>query len=632
MPERARARRAAAVLLAVIAVDRCAAADPALPPVIVTGSQLPRSESTASQSVVVLSEREVRDRAAATMPELLRNSAALHVDQPGIGGFASLYLRGADPSHTLILIDGVKVSDPTNARGGGIDLSSIDPRTIARVEILHGASSAIYGADAMAGVVNLITRRPQQSGARVGGGIGGVGYRSAFASGDMRSNSIGVRAEAAATNDGGGGESGFVRLRSGAIRVDAGEPNERRFSASVRMQHSTAAAFPEDSGGPVLAVRRQLDRRETEGIVAALDGETPTAWGALRLYSNLFSQDTDLDTPGVAPGARDPFGLPRTVSASRYRRWSVGATTVVGTGEEPPLLIGVQYEKEQGEVTSTLFFGPFAAPANFSKQRDTRSAFAEGRVRLGGLLTAQLGGRVDDVEGHGTHATVNAGAVYRVPRFGQRLALSYGTGFKPPSFFALGHPIVGNPQLKPEESRTVEASVASDAVAARLAYRLAIFRSKYENLVDFDPGPPPSLVNRSGVGIKGYDASASLRAANTVTLKAGVTTLVFDLPDGAPPLRSRPRHRATASAAYAPTAQVSAGLYASWVDRAFDSSIPTGGMYLSPYAVVDASIAYAIRGARVVIAVDNVLDKDYRQFIGFPARGRRARLELALEL
>ncbi len=604
-----------------------------LPEVVVTGSELPASETPVSQSAIVIPEAEIKNRAPVSLPDLLRSRATVYVDQPGApGGFSALYLRGADPSHTVIMIDGVKVSDPTNPRGGGIDLSLIDPHTIDRVEILPGASSAIYGADAIAGVVNIITRVPGKTGLRANLGAGGEGYRSGFVGGDVRSDVLAFHAEAAASNDGHTSDTSFNRLRSAAVSLQAGDETDRYLVAALRSQHHEAGSFPEDSGGPVFAVRRELERRETDGIIASLKGGTRTPLGSLRIYSNTFSQDADTRSPGVAPGLRDPFGLPASRSAANYRRWTVGAISVFGSGPEAPALVGIEYQKEQGEVDSMLFFGPFALPANFALERRTRSAFTEGRVKLTERLVAQAGFRADGTDAHGTHTSVQTGLRYDFQRSGPSIALNYGTGFKPPSFFALGHPIVGNPQLRPEESRTLELSIASGEYWVGHSYRAAVFRSEYRELVDFDPGPPPRLVNRDDVQIKGADIAATSKLGSRLTVHGSLTALTFDLPEGSAPLRSRPRLRAAMHGDYKITHELGAALYGSWTGRAFDSSIPTDGLYLSPYLIADAAVNYIRGNVRFTFAVDNLLDRQYQQFIGFPGRGRRARVEVAFAL
>jgi outer membrane cobalamin receptor len=215
-----------------------------------------------------------------------------------------------------------------------------------------------------------------------------------------------------------------------------------------------------------------------------------------------------------------------------------------------------------------------------------------------------------------------------LPGNGFHIEATMGTGFKAPSFFALGNPLVGNPQLRPEESRTAELAVAS---AGATAQRIALFRTRYTNLVDFDAGPPPRLVNRAQVDIRGVEYAASVRAGPWAA-HASATALSFDVPGAATPLRNRPKFKAAAGVAYDAGGSWSAGLHGAWRGRLFDSAIPTGGMYLQPDFIVDGSVSYALRDARISVVVDNILTRDYEQFIGFPAPRRRVRLEVALPL
>jgi len=210
------------------------------------------------------------------------------------------------------------------------------------------------------------------------------------------------------------------------------------------------------------------------------------------------------------------------------------------------------------------------------------------------------------------------------------LGLTIGTGFKPPSFFALGHPIVGNPALVPEESESIELSIASPEKRP-LRQRAALFRTDYTNLIDFEAGPPPRLVNRDSVRIQGvqYSAAATLGALEAAV---GATRFHYEMPEGAEPLRSRPRSKVTAQVSSALTDTASLRLSAVRVGQVFDSSIPTGGVYLDPYVVVDAALSYRSGKNEAQLLLDNVFDRDYQQFIGFAAPGRRLRLQLAIAL
>jgi len=109
-------------------------------------------------NVTVISRKDIENDAAQNVAELLTHYG-LHVEQAaGPGSLSSIYLRGADPNFTLVLINGVKVNDPTNSRGGSFDFSSLDVETIERIEIIRGPLSSAYGSAALSGVINIITK------------------------------------------------------------------------------------------------------------------------------------------------------------------------------------------------------------------------------------------------------------------------------------------------------------------------------------------------------------------------------------------------------------------------------------------------------------------------------------------
>jgi len=539
---------------------------------------------------------------SASLPDALRPLTTLHVDQPGApGGFGSLYLRGADPNHTVFLLDGVKLNDLNNTRGGGFDLGALDARLFSRVDVLPGAASAIYGADAMAGVVGMRSAAPTGTGVHLNAGLGGLGYRRLGAAYDGSA----LRLGATALEDGGSGDLGFKRIKSAALRS--------RGVSLMAWQHESSA-FPEDSGGPRHAVRRDLEERESTTALASAE----RSFGTVKGQAGVLSQDADATSPGVAPGVRDPAGIPPSVSASRFTRANGALSAQFGAA-----LIGAEYQREEGDTQSAFFFGPVRVPSDFSLERNTRSLFAEARDDFARRWQAQAGLRLDNIDRFGTHASVR-GAI-RYAQDDASVVLSAGTGFKPPSFFALGNPLVGNPSLRPEESASVELG------ATLRNHRLALFRSQYRDLVDFDAGPPPRLVNRDRVTIDGVEYAASTRLGRA-EIGALATALHFRLPENEGPLRNRPGSKLSAHAATPFGGGWSAKIVATRVGQTFDSSIPTGGQYLAPYAVIDASLSYTKGKTRALLAIDNLLDHDYEQFIGFPAMGRRLRAELVVGL
>ena len=126
---------------------------------LVTGNYSPASSLTASVSVI--DTPTIRSLNKRNLAELLKTVPGLLIEeQGGPGGLSAVSVRGGEANFTLVLVDGVPVNDPTNTRGGGFDFSNLDSALVERVEIVRGAQSAIYGSDALAGVINVITRRP----------------------------------------------------------------------------------------------------------------------------------------------------------------------------------------------------------------------------------------------------------------------------------------------------------------------------------------------------------------------------------------------------------------------------------------------------------------------------------------
>lgn len=601
-----------------------------LPPVVVSASRLPDAQPLVSPTAAFLDRRTIEPRAPASMPQLLQGAGGAYLDQAGgPGGFASLYLRGADPSATLVLVDGVRANDPTNSRGGAFDFGTLDPATVERIEVLPGAASAIYGADAMAGVVNVVTRTPREgeSGARARLGAGGSGYRAGLVEGSLGAGRLGVALGASILEDGPWASASRARLQTLWARGRLSPASDLALDGAFRATRREGQGFPEDSGGARYAVRRALEDRDGDGALASLSARKRLAWRTLSLYGTGARTTESVDSPGVAPGVRDPFGIPANRSDTSYHRYVAGASAATG----PAALAGVEVQRESGRSDSQLLLGPQWIRGTFSLERTTTSAFAEGRVRPTADASVQLGLRADAVTGYGVRPSVRVGARHALPGTGAALRASFGTGFKPPSFFALGNPIVGNPDLLPEKSRTAELGVAFADPGAPLEWAATAYRSTYSNLIDFDAGPPPKLVNRAEVDVTGVELAATYRA-KAFSLGGTATLRDYDLPAGVDALRSRPRRQARVFASVAVAAGVAFDASFTWIGKVYDSSVPTGPQYLPAAAVLDLALTARAAHLTFRVALDNALDRDYAQFIGSPALGRRLRAEVELKL
>jgi len=600
--------------------------------VVITGTRLPLTATGLAQNVTVITQKEIQEINPARIEDILALVTGGYVDNAGrAGGFASMYMRGAENSHLLILLDGVKLNDPTTTRGSAYDFSAIDISQIDRIEVLRGPASAIYGGEALAGVLHIITKR----GAPVGvsgsayGAVGGDGHQKIGGTVAFGQDNLAAQLSAGRSEEGNSGDdNGSLRLNtvSGSLQfAPGGGVQGELFGTYIDRK---GEAFPDDSGGPRLAVNRQHSFRDSTDQIYGLKLAGGDARGVLvKGGVSVFDRVEHADNAFVDAGVR--FPVPAYVSDTDFRRTNVFVTATHEYGSGASVIVGYEHQTEDGSLTSVgdFFFIGSPQTLTFQLDRKTDSVFAEGRFKLAPSVSAQIGLRYDKVQDLDGVTTPHLGVVWDLPNGATTLKAAYNQGFKPPSFFALGFPIGGNPDLKPETSKNVELIAAHRIDNAGSTAQVSIFQTNYENLVDFD-GATFTNINRGTIVIKGIEPEIKLRLADRWRLQLGATFLSIDEQDGLQPLRNRPEQRATASATYDIDGRSSVFAGVNYTGNFLDRSNPTGDIQMPGFTVVDAAYSIQFGALRVKVAVDNLFDKSYEQFVGFPAQGRRLRAEL----
>lgn len=579
--------------------------------------------------VLRIERAEILARQPRELLEVLRDVPGLYADRPGgPGGVGSLYIRGGDPNFALVLIDGVKVNDPGNSRGGSFDFATVDPGEIERIEVLRGAAATAYGAEALGGVVNIVTRAGE-AGARAEAELGegharlraaagaqrpGRDYSLAAGYADLRDPRLHSSMDAAAVR-------GAVALQDAA--------GAHALRLGLRLAAGEAASFPDDSGGPRHAVRRETERRDSEELLASLNyRHARGAAMALHADAGLYLRREEVDSPGVAPGLRDPFGVPPIASTQRLRRAQGQLRGELLPGADWRLVAGIAAEREEAELRSLMGLGGAPLAADFELGRSTWAPFVQAahaatdRVSLEGAL------RLDLPQDHRRRLSPRLGARYQAPG-GTLWRLHWGGSFKLPSFYALGHPVVGNPALRPETGRGAELSLEAPLASGRAALTAAVFHQRYRDLIDFDPGPPPRLVNRARVSIAGIELGGRIALTPRHELSVQAEELDIDVHGEAAALRGRPERRLRASLRWQARDDTRVRLDARYTGEVFDSSIPTGDRALAGHLVADLAVErrFSARWS-AALAIDNVGDRDYEEAVGFPAPGRRLRVQV----
>jgi vitamin B12 transporter len=608
-------------------------------PIVVTGSRVAAKPDDLGANVTVLERSYFDVEKPARIADALDRVAGIHIDQVGgRGGTSSLYLRGADPNYTLVLVDGVRVNDPTNARGGSFDFSTMDVADVERIEIARGPYSAIYGGDALAGVINIITRRAPLE--RVQASLDAMA--GAFDTREIALNAAGPAAlgDSSGTwslglsdsNEGQrirGNEFESQRLSAG-YHTNAGE--RTRLDLTARYSESERAGFPDDSGGHEFAAIRDPETREARETVLGAGVEHQTGAASYALTLGYFNRDDDIASPGVAPGVRDPFGIPPSVVESSIERLTATFTGTQRFSDSFSLAYGAEFQREEGTSEGELDFG-FPVPTSFEFTRTSWAPYAEARVSTEFGLSAQAGVRVDKPEGMGSVTSPRLRVAYDIGDNGLRLAGSWGKAFKLPSLYALGHPLVGNPDLVPERGESHELELSQSLAGGKIQWSATWFDGEFRNAIDFDSGPPPMLVNRNRVDTRGIELAGRYAVNEAWAIDGSVTNARSRIAATGGELRNRPDWRGGVGVHWAPSSALRFSASATHVGSSFDSSIATGDVDLDAYTVLDVSAVWQMSDRfETYLAVDNLTGEKYEQFVGFESRGILPRLGVKFSL
>jgi iron complex outermembrane receptor protein/vitamin B12 transporter len=620
---------AASMLLPGIALAQAEA--PVAPEdVLVTGTYTAMPLADLTSSVSVLDAATLRALNKRSVADMLRTVPGLLVEeQGGAGGLTAVSIRGGEANFTLVLLDGVPVNDPTNSRGGGFDFSNLDPGSVERIEIVRGPQSAVYGSDGLAGVINVITRRGQEGHQQqLRTEFGDHDYENYRVSASGQLGTLGYAASLARRDEGEAVEGSTRKSDIASVRLDWEPTTGHMLHASYRYLDGERTSYPEQSGGPGYAVIDDLDDSDYTDKTMALGWqvEFSSLWRS-GLTATRYEHGEDYDSPGISPF----FEIPPNSASSDYERNQLLWVNALSFDEGYQLNLGADYRDETGDSVGVLNFGGFELPTDFSLDRSTSSLFMDGHARVTPGLLLQGSVRYDDPDDFGSETTWRLGARYE-PLAALSLAANWGEAFKLPSFAALGHALVGNPDLQPETSESWDLGFSWAAVET-LEVGATYFFNDYKDLVDFDDKTFRN-VNRNQVETSGVELEVNWLPMASLSLQAHATYTDIEVKDDAAPLLGRPEWKAGATALWQIREAWSMALDYQWSDEQLASSRHTGESVIETLDAAhrfDVNLSWqAMKYLALELAVDNLLDEDYETAVGFPAPGRVARLSVSL--
>jgi vitamin B12 transporter len=591
--------------------------------VVVTAARAPGGISTATlgSSATVLTGQDLSDRQTVIVSDVLRDVPGISVNRTGaVGGMTQVRIRGAESNHTLVLIDGIEAADPYY---GEYDFASLTADPGARVEVLRGEQSALYGSDAIGGVINYITPTGREmpgfagrieagsfntvDGAvrgagtvgdfdyAVGGSYSGIGGYVVAPEGDRR-----IGSKIGTVNGKFGYQSGDFALR-GVVRYT-------HIDADLNDQDYAVTGNAVDTGG---SYRNDAVYALVGAHYDALEGR--------------WSNDLSAQLQDSRRRYLDDDGAETSGDTGRRKKVSFVSALKLGDDTVSHLITGaVDYEHESYQGTSAYITGsnPFNDTDNWGLVGQYQLTVND-RLGLGAAVRHDINERFRDA------TTWHLQASYRFDT-GTRVHAAGGTGVKAPVFSELfGYSptsgFVGNPNLKPEESTGWEAGVEQSFLAGHGRLDVTYFNAVLRHKIVSTFSPVYTVVNATGSsphqGVEvalNFDLPAGFRFDGSYTY--------LDAHDEADvTLIRRPAHIGSANLAWrSKDDRFGANVTVRYNGDALDTNFATYvTQTLKAYTLVNfgADVAVA-RGISVFGRVENLLDTDYRENVGFRSPGR----------
>ena len=595
----------------------------ALPEISVVATRTPRPIAEIGSALTIITEEQIEERQTRILSDILRDVPGVAVSRTGpAGAVTQVRIRGAEGNQTLVLIDGVEVNDPADGRE--FNFANLLALDVERVEILRGPQSALYGSEAIGGVINIITRR----------GRGPVTGRAFFEGGSFSTfaGSVGV--------SGGGETYGFAGtasfFRSGGIDVSGSQGEEDDFTnLTVNLTgHIEPVDFLRlDFAARAVDSSRSLDDQEftfgttVDSTISESDDVqlSGLAQATLTLFDGAWEQivgASALSTDNETNGAFGPSESEATLADLNYQS-NVYLETPDLADAEHVLTFFVERE-------ATDFSNSAGADNN------TVDLAYVGQYQLSVLDRLFLSGSVrhDAFDGLDDFTTYRVTAAYLFEEFGTRLHGSYGTGVQRPSpteqFGFVPGTFVGNPDLLPEESKGWDIGVEQSLFDDRLVVDVTYFNADLENEITslFDDGVSLFTVdNLDGESTReGVEVTISASPLDNLDISASYTYLDAEEPNGDEEVRRAP-HIASVNATYRfldDRARVNLGVRFNGAqeDLEFGSATPAERVELDSFTLVNISGSYRLSdNVEIFGRVENVLDEDYEEVFQFDAPG-----------
>ncbi len=561
--------------------------------VVVTATRLEEPIEDVAQDITVITKKEIESGSYRNISEIVRNVSGLHITEYGNrGANAMVSLRGSTAEQVLVMIDGKRLNKPGD---GLFDLNTLPVpiENIERVEILRGASSALYGADAMGGVINIITKIPDQAAAKISASYGRFVTREYGLAASQKIGNTGFFLSLSKERSSGFRTNSDYDIDAVSTKITHISSRDVQADLSFDFNHK-------DAGSPGALTWPTPPASETdENLFAGLTFKIKDTM--LKLYSH------NARIRYINPGSEDNTHKNHVNGIDIQQSLALGSSNLL-TG-------GIEILEE--DIDSTDNMNPANSVGRHGRTR--KGIFLQNETSLSDKVIATLGLRYDDIADH-ERFSPKASIIFKLP-WETTVALSAGHGFRVPEMNALFWPDTGwaegNPDLKPEKSIEYESAVRK--LFGNTGYiKFVVFEKKSDNLIQWqEVGPGKwSPVNIARARIRGFETEGKLHLA---FLDLGANYTFTDPEDRTTDgkIRFGTRHQVKGSLSVYPMKGITVALEGSYVSMYVVQKGDPGCYFL-----LDGKISREVKlpkGAlEVFLTGKNILDRDFQTIKDYP--------------
>ncbi|MGH8015738.1 MAG: TonB-dependent receptor plug domain-containing protein, partial [Candidatus Zixiibacteriota bacterium] len=563
----------------------------------------------------VITRAEIEKSQSAFVSHLLRNVPGVDVVQSGGSGkFTSVFIRGANSHHTLVLLDGVPLNDPSSPNNAA-DLSNLSTANVERIEFMRGPQSDLFGPEAIGGVIQIFTRSGEKVASKsvsseggsfgsfkIAGNLTGMKDRFGFAVSAETYHTNGVSAADGAPEDDGFGNTNL------STQLDLDLNNTMRLNLVGR--YSDLESDLDKTSG-TLDDPDYITSQKDHLYQARLIRQTPDSkW---RQNLSVFYGDVERTTTDDFDQAH-PSDSESTITTGERIGVSYQQSIQIDRGST----ISLGLETEKVAFTSDLFFR--SAFGDFSDNVGERSSWSRGvyfldQFNIKENLFITVGGRLDGHKQFGSTGTYRVTAAFLVKQTGTRIRGVVASGYKAPSVFQLYHPspYIGNKDLRPEKSRSWEIGLDQELVREQLTLSLSYFANNFEDLI-------VGLENVAEATSKGLETAIELKSAKLRTRLDYTFCQSEDKSTGEELIR-RPKHKLAISSDYKFGDRVQLNIVARHTGKREDSDFslfPAQRVLLNAYTVVNLGASFkAGKNLELFSRVENLFDQDYQEVYSY---------------